>query len=128
MANEAIREKVKATGVRYWEVAEQIGVSDVTLCRQLRRELPEARQQLILHAIDELTRRNANGEQNRTEKLTLTVAETARLLGVSVPIAYELAHRKDFPSFQIGGRIVVNRRLLEKWVDCQAGGSGAYEQ
>ena len=49
-------------------------------------------------------------------------------LGVSVPIAYELAHRKDFPSFQIGGRIVVNRRLLEKWVDCQAGGSGAYEQ
>lgn len=64
MTNEAIREKVKATGVRYWEVAEQIGVSDVTLCRQLRRELPEARQQLILHAIDELTRRNANGEQN----------------------------------------------------------------
>ena len=28
--------------------------------------------------------------ENRTEKLTLTVAETARLLGVSVPIAYEL--------------------------------------
>lgn len=64
MANEAIREKVKATGVRYWEVAERIGISDVTLCRQLRRELPEARQQLILRAIDELARRNANGEQN----------------------------------------------------------------
>lgn len=64
MANEAIREKVKVTGVKYWEVAEWIGVSDVTLCRQMRRELPEARQQLILHAIDELTRRNANGEQN----------------------------------------------------------------
>jgi len=64
MANEAIREKVKATGVRYWEVAEQIGVSDVTLCRQLRRELPEARQQLILHAIDELAWRDTDGEHS----------------------------------------------------------------
>ena len=62
MANEAIREKVKATGVRYWEVAEQIGVSDVTLCRQLRRELPEARQQLILRAIDELAGRKGESE------------------------------------------------------------------
>lgn len=64
MANEAIREKVKATGVRYWEVAEQIGVSDVTLCRQLRRELPEARQQLILRAIDELAWRDTDGEHS----------------------------------------------------------------
>lgn len=64
MANEAIREKVKATGVRYWEVAERIGVSDVTLCRQLRRELPEARQQLILRAIDELAGRDTDGEHS----------------------------------------------------------------
>lgn len=64
MANEAIREKVKATGVRYWEVAERIGVSDVTLCRQMRRELPEARQQLILQAIDELAGRDTDGEHS----------------------------------------------------------------
>lgn len=64
MANEAIREKVKATGVKYWEVAERIGVSDVTLCRQMRRELPEARQQLILRAIDELAGRGTDGEHS----------------------------------------------------------------
>lgn len=64
MANEAIREKVKATGVKYWEVAERIGVSDVTLCRQMRRELPEARQQLILRAIDELAGRDTDGEHS----------------------------------------------------------------
>ena len=62
MANEAIREKVKVTGVKYWEVAERIGVSDVTLCRQMRRELPEARQQLILRAIDELAGRKGEPE------------------------------------------------------------------
>ena len=54
MANEAIREKAKESGVRLWEVAEKIGVADSTFCRQMRRELPEARQQLILRAIDEL--------------------------------------------------------------------------
>lgn len=64
MANEAIREKAKESGVRLWEVAECIGIADSTFCRQMRRELPEAQQQLILHAIDELARRNANGEQN----------------------------------------------------------------
>lgn len=64
MANEAIREKAKATGVKYWEVAERIGVSDVTLCRQMRRELPEARQQLILRAIDELAGRDTDGEHS----------------------------------------------------------------
>lgn len=64
MANETIREKAKATKVRYWEIAEQIGVSDVTLCRQLRRELPEARQRLILCAIDEIARRKADGKQD----------------------------------------------------------------
>lgn len=54
MANEAIREKAKESGVRLWEVAERIGVADSTFCRQMRRELSEARQQLILRAIDEL--------------------------------------------------------------------------
>ena len=39
MANEAIREKAKESGVRLWEVAEKIGVADSTFCRQMRREL-----------------------------------------------------------------------------------------
>ena len=62
MANEAIREKAKKSGVRLWEVAEKIGVADSTFCRQMRRELPEARQQLILRAIDELAWRDTDGE------------------------------------------------------------------
>ncbi len=66
-------------------------------------------------------------EQTR-EKLTLSVAEAAQMLGISAPKAYELTHRADFPAFRIGNRTLVSRRLLEKWVDCQAGGSGAYEQ
>ena len=64
MANEAIREKAKKSGVRLWEVAEKIGVADSIFCRQMRRELPEARQQLILRAIDELAWRDTDGEHS----------------------------------------------------------------
>lgn len=64
MANEAIREKAKKSGVRLWEVAEKIVVADSTFCRQMRRELPEARQQLILRAIDELAGRDTDGEHS----------------------------------------------------------------
>lgn len=62
------------------------------------------------------------------EKLTLSVAEAAQLLGVSTAMAYELTHRADFPAFRIGNRTLVSRRLLEKWVDREAGGDGAYGQ
>lgn len=66
--------------------------------------------------------------ENTREKLTLSVAEAAQMLGISAPKAYELTHRADFPAFRIGNRTLVNRRLLEKWVDREAGGDGAYEQ
>lgn len=62
------------------------------------------------------------------EKLTLSVAEAAQMLGISAPKAYELTHRADFPAFRIGNRTLVSRRLLEQWVDREAGGAGAYEQ
>ena len=66
--------------------------------------------------------------ENTREKLTLSVAEAAQMLGISAPKAYELTHRADFPAFRIGKRTLVSRRLLEKWVDREAGGDGAYEQ
>lgn len=66
--------------------------------------------------------------ENTRERLTLSVAEAAQMLGISAPKAYELTHRADFPAFRIGNRTLVSRRLLEKWVDREAGGDGAYEQ
>ena len=66
--------------------------------------------------------------ENTRERLTLSVAEAAQMLGISATKAYELTHRADFPAFRIGNRTLVSRRLLEKWVDREAGGDGAYEQ
>ena len=74
-------------------------------------------------------------EQTR-EKLTLSVAEAAQMLGISAPTAtrrLQQAQKKlriqlDFPAFRIGNRTLGSRRLLEKWVDREAGGDGAYGQ
>ena len=59
---------------------------------------------------------------DRLKKLTLNIRETAEVLGVSRPVAYQLTHRADFPAFKIGSRTVVSVAKLREWVDQQARG------
>lgn len=47
------------------------------------------------------------------ERLTLTVAEAAGLLGISSDLAYELIARGEIPALRLGRRIVVPRLALE---------------
>lgn len=54
------------------------------------------------------------------EKLTLTVTEAARTLGISRPTLYTLVHSEGFPAFQIGKRILISRSGLEEWVQEQS--------
>lgn len=56
-----------------------------------------------------------------TEKLTVTVDEMAQMLGVSRPVAYQLAHREGFPAVRISDRrIVVPIDGLKAWLEAQA--------
>lgn len=57
MRNLAIREAAKSNGVRFWEIAEAMGVSEATVTRMLRRELPEAEQCKILDVVADIARR-----------------------------------------------------------------------
>ncbi len=50
------------------------------------------------------------------EKLTLSIPEVARLLGVSKPTAYALANSKGFPVLHIGKRKVVPAQGLQEWI------------
>lgn len=54
------------------------------------------------------------------EKLALSVPETAKILGVSVPTAYALTRRADFPAFRIGRRTLVDRTGLQHWIAKQS--------
>ena len=50
-------------------------------------------------------------------KLTLSVAETAKLLGVSRNGAYEAIARGDVPSIRLGRRLLVPRAALLQMLD-----------
>lgn len=48
MNNIEIREAIKESGFKHWQIADMIGIADTTFCRMLRRELPEDKKQEIL--------------------------------------------------------------------------------
>ena len=54
-ANQDIRIAAKQNGVRLWEVADRLNVSEPTITRKLRRELPADEKQRIISLIDEIS-------------------------------------------------------------------------
>lgn len=54
MANQEIRQKAAASGVKLWEIAEKLGINDGNLSRKLRQELPCIEKEHILNIIDEI--------------------------------------------------------------------------
>lgn len=63
--------------------------------------------------------------QNITEKcrggpqLTLTVDQMAKVMNISRNTAYELVKQPGFPCFHVGKRILVNRDMLQTWLNDQ---------
>lgn len=54
MVNQDIRRTAAANGVRLWQIAEAYGVTDSTLSKMLRRELPPEKKQEILEIINKI--------------------------------------------------------------------------
>ncbi len=54
---------------------------------------------------------------DRPERLVLSVAEAAELLGISKSLAYDLVARGELPARRFGGRIVVLLRPLQRLLD-----------
>ena len=51
------------------------------------------------------------------ERATLSVVETASIMGVSKNVAYEAVRRGEIPSIRLGGRILVPRAALERLLE-----------
>lgn len=56
MCNTDIREAIRSAGVRYWQVAEAIGLTDGNFSRKLRKELLDEEKAEIRAAIKSLTK------------------------------------------------------------------------
>ena len=56
MQNKKIRAALTAAGMKYWELADLLGIHPATLSAKLRHELPEKEQEEILEKIRAFTR------------------------------------------------------------------------
>ena len=54
MHNNDLRAEFRIANVRQWEVAEAMGISEMTLVKWLRRELPEDKKNLVRKAVQKL--------------------------------------------------------------------------
>ena len=63
MRNEEVRIALFQHNIKQWEVAEQLGVSEVTICRWLRSNLPQDKKAEIMSAINKLAEEKKNGER-----------------------------------------------------------------
>lgn len=55
MKNKEIREAAKKAGVKLWQIADAIGITDGNFSRKLRHELPEDERQNILEIIKQIS-------------------------------------------------------------------------
>ncbi len=53
--NKEIREAAKKAGVKLWQIADAIGITDGNFSRKLRHELPEDEQRRILEIIKQIS-------------------------------------------------------------------------
>lgn len=49
------------------------------------------------------------------QKITLTVAEVAALIGVSPTTIYNMVAVNQVPHFRVRGKILFNRDIIEAW-------------
>lgn len=52
--NQVIRREARACNVPLWRIAVRLGISEPTMTRRLRKELPEEERQKILNVIHQL--------------------------------------------------------------------------
>lgn len=56
MKNQDVRRTAAGAGVKLWQIAEALGISDCSLSRKLRKELPSEEKEHIFSIIRELSR------------------------------------------------------------------------
>lgn len=60
--NDDIRQAAQSAGVRLWQIAEKLGLSDGNFSRRLRRELPDEEKAKIMGIIERLKDGDSDAE------------------------------------------------------------------
>lgn len=59
LANADIRAAAKGASVRMWEIADHLKISEPSITRKLRHELPQSEKQRIFSAIEKIAKEKA---------------------------------------------------------------------
>lgn len=54
---------------------------------------------------------------NAMEKLVYNATEMAEILGISRSYAYQLIKQKKVPVIEIGNKMMVPKKQLQRWID-----------
>ena len=54
--------------------------------------------------------------------LFLNAKILAEVLGIAPSSAYELMHKKDFPTLKVGNRLLVEKEKFKEWIQRNTGG------
>ena len=60
MCNRDLRDEMRIANVRQWEVAETIGVSEMTMVKWLRKELDDSKKALVREGISKAAQHKQN--------------------------------------------------------------------
>lgn len=63
--------------------------------------------------------------QTEIQPMVLSVKDLQTALGLSRKTVYDLVKTPGFPSFHVGGRILINKAALQRWMDEQTGNDQA---
>ena len=61
-ANQDLRQAMIEAGVRQWQVADKMLMSEVVFCRKMRKEFDDRMKKIILEAIEVVKQENMEGE------------------------------------------------------------------
>ena len=54
------------------------------------------------------------------DKLVYNIGELAEVLGVGLPAARNMVHIAGFPALRVGGRYLIPKQALQRWLDNRA--------
>lgn len=55
-ANQTVRDEARKRGVKHWQIAQKLGISEPTIMRWLRTPLTPEREKMVLSAINEVAK------------------------------------------------------------------------
>lgn len=73
--------------------------------------------ELSSEQLKEIIKESIESLQKKEEKLTLTIAECAKLTGIGREKITELVFRNEIPYFKVGAKTLINRDLLIIWLE-----------